>query len=412
MTAMHILLIHQYFLEDHEGGGSRWNEMSRIWVNEGHKVTVVAGNIHYMRDDVSKGRKIRFSCKTNMNGIRVIRCPVSETYHSGFAGRLLGYFSFAFTSLYGALVYGGEKYDCILATSPPLHVGIAGLMLSWLKRIPFVFEVRDLWPESAVDLGVLKNQYLIELAYWVEKQLYRNARRICVLTPAFRDILINRKGVSKTKIILIPNAADFHLRGNAGARTRREMRAHLGIKDKFVMVYVGAHGAANHLVQILEAAELLRDTNAHFLLIGDGRDKKTLIETVAVRGLKNVQFMEPVSKTEVFKCIKASEVGLSVLKKADVFKTVYSNKTFDYFVCGKPVLMAIDGISRELIEKAKAGLFVRPEDPLDFAQKVRFYMNNPHVLREHGENGYRFAKAHFDRDYLAKQYIQRLLGIL
>jgi glycosyltransferase involved in cell wall biosynthesis len=412
MTAMHILLIHQYFLEDHQGGGSRWNEMSRIWVNEGHQVTVVTGSIHYMQGRPSEGRKIRFSCKTNMNGVRVIRCPVSETYHSGFAGRLLGYFSFSFTSLYGALVYGRGRYDCILATSPPLHVGIAGLMLSWLKRIPFVFEVRDLWPESAVDLGVLKNPYLVGLAYWFEKQLYRNARLICVLTPTFRDNLVNKKAVKKEKIILIPNAADFHLRGRAGARTRREMRARLDLKDKFVIIYVGAHGAANHLSQILEAAELLRDTNAHFLLIGDGREKKTLIETAAARGLRNVQFMEPVSKTEVFKYIKASEVGISVLKKADIFKTVYSNKTFDYFVCGKPVLMAIDGISRELIEKAEAGLFVRPEDPVDFAQKVRFYMDNPNVLREYGENGYRFAKAHFDRDDLAKQYLQRLLDIL
>lgn len=408
---MHILLIHQYFLEDHEGGGSRWNEMSKIWIEAGHEVTVVAGNVHYMQAG-SRNEWAGFHSKINIYGVRVIRCPVSGWYHSGFAGRLLGYLSFLFTSIYGALVFGKGKYDCVLATSPPLHAGMSGWVLARWKRIPLVFEVRDLWPESAVDVGILKNRYLIGIAYWVEKQLYENASLICVLTPAFRDVLINSKKINGNKIVIIPNAADFRLRGNAGAQTRRAVRARLGLGKKFVVVYAGAHGIANHLVQILDAAELLLDTKAHFLLIGDGQEKNALMQMARERGLRNVQFIKPVSKAEVFKYIKASEIGISVLKKADVFKTVYSNKTFDYFVCGKPVLMAIDGISRELVEQAEAGSFVRPEDPADLAEKVKCYMDNPGMLREHGENGYRFAKAYFDREKLAKRFMRRISEML
>lgn len=403
---MRILLIHQFFLEDNDGGGSRWNEMSRIWTEAGHEVTVLAGMVHYMGGESERYQGHYFHQSTNRDGVHVIRCHVSDRYNRGFVGRLWAYFSFTFSSIWGGMRRAKGTYDVIVVTSPPLFVGITAVVLSWWKRTPFVFEVRDLWPESAIDTGVLTNPLVIKFAYWFEDFVYKKATLINVLTPAFRDALITKKNVPAEKIIFIPNAADFalseHLLGTFDAA---EFRREHGLEDNFVIIYVGAHGVANHLQQVLATAELLRDTNVVFLLIGDGMKKKELIHEAQSRGLANVRFIDSVPKQDVFRYILASNMGASVLKKVDTFKTVYSNKTFDYFSCKKPVLMAIDGVSRALVETAEAGTYVEPENPADFAQKIRWYMENPDLLKKQGENGYRYAREHFDREKLALQYL-------
>ncbi|MEO6282730.1 MAG: glycosyltransferase family 4 protein [Dyadobacter sp.] len=408
---MHILLIHQYFLEDNGGGGSRWNEISRMWLAEEHQVTVLAGTGHYMRQENNKNDRF-FDRNVNSNSVKVIRCYVSRRYHAGFAGRLWAYFSFTFSATLGGIFYARDPYDLVVVTSPPLLAGISGLVISWCKRIPLVLEIRDLWPESAIDTGVLQNTFLIRMSYWLENQLYRKANFINVLTPAFREVLINQKKIQHSKIIVVPNAADFSLSEHLLQHFDREaFRRKLNLENKFVVIYVGAHGVANHLIQILETADLLRDTHVVFLLVGDGRQKKQLMEEADKRQLNNVRFQDPVSKSEVFKYILAADIGASVLKKADTFKTIYSNKTFDYFSCKKPVLMAIDGISRQLIEDAAAGVFVEPENPADFACKIREYMNDPVRCSNEGENGYHFARTHFDREVLAKKYLEHLLAL-
>jgi glycosyltransferase involved in cell wall biosynthesis len=410
---MRILLIHQFFLEDDEGGGSRWNEMSRLWTEAGHEVTVLAGMVHYMGVATHKHRRRYFHKSTNRAGVRVIRCHVADTYHSSFLGRLWAYFSFTFSSVLGGIRHTTGKYDLIVVTSPPLFVGITAVVLSAWKRTPFVFEVRDLWPESAIDTGVLTNPLIIRLAYWFERYVYRKAALINVLTPAFRDTLIEKKKIPAEKIILIPNAADFALSEELLTffdATR--FRAAHGLEGKFVVTYVGAHGVANHLVQVLDTAALLGDTNVLFLLIGDGMQKKELIATAQRRGLSNVRFVDSVPKREVFKYILASDMGTSVLKKVDTFKTIYSNKTFDYFSCKKPVLMAIDGVSRQLVEDAGAGAYVEPENPADFALKIRHYLQKPSLLKQQGESGYAYARAHFDREVLARRYLDYLESTL
>ncbi len=416
---MRILLIHQFFLKDDEGGGSRWNEMSRVWTEAGHEVTVLAGMVHYMagkkgkyQDQRRSGRRRSrpyFHQSVNRDGVRVIRCHVSTHYHTNFLGRLWAYFSFTFSSIWGGIRLARGKYDVIVVTSPPLFVGITAVVLSWWKKTPFVFEVRDLWPESAIDTGVLTNRFIIKFAYWFEGLVYKKAKLINVLTPAFRDVLISKKKISPEKIIFIPNAADFALSEEVMAGFDAEaFRESHGLAGKFVITYVGAHGVANHLVQVLDTAELLRYTNVLFLLIGDGMQKKDLVAEAQRRGLTNVRFVNSVPKREVFRYILASEMGTSVLKKVDTFKTIYSNKTFDYFSCRKPVLMAIDGVSRELVAAADAGVFVKPENPADFAAKIRFYLDKPTLLRQQGENGYLYAQQHFDREKLALQYLERV----
>ncbi|WP_138479706.1 glycosyltransferase family 4 protein [Dyadobacter bucti] len=402
---MHILLIHQFFLEDGEGGGSRWNEMSRIWVREGHQVTVLAGMGHYMGCKSEEYKGQYFFRKINSGHVTVIRSYVSYDYNRSISGRLRGYLSFTFSSIWAGIFYAKDRYDVILVTSPPLFTAISAIVLSWFKHLPIVMEIRDLWPESVIDTGILTNRFLIKFSYRFEKYICKKARLISVLTPAFRDVLI-RKGIAAEKIALIPNAADFYLSEKIMADFDvNAFRYEHNLAGKFVILYVGAHGVANHLVQMIQAAELLKDTNALFLLIGDGMQKEMLIQEVMKRDLANIRFLDTVDKSEVFKYILASNMGASVLKKTETFKTVYSNKTFDYFSCKKPILMAIDGISRKLVEDACAGIFVEPENPEDFAEKIRFYMQNPDLLPIQGENGYRYAKTHFDREALSEKYM-------
>lgn len=407
---MRILLIHQYYLEKNDAGGSRWNEMTKVWAEEGHQITVLAGMVHYSTGKKASRYEGRYFFEELFEkNITVIRSHVSETYNVNFFGRLWAYFSFVFSSIWAGLFKAKGKYDIIIVTSPPLFVGITAYVLSIFRKVPFVFEIRDLWPESAIDTGVLQNNLIIKMAYWFENFIYKKAILINVLTPAFRNSLIEKKGVPENKIIFIPNAADFSLSDELMKTfDSKQFRIEKEFDDKFVITYVGAHGVANHLIQIIQTAELLKDTSVLFLLIGDGMEKGMLKSETETRKLKNIKFIDSVPKSEVFKYILATDLGTSVLKNVDTFKTVYSNKTFDYMACKKPILMAIDGVSRELVEKANAGIFVEPENPIDFAKKIKYYLDNRKIIMEHGENGYNFAKKNFNRMVLAKQYLEYL----
>ena len=408
---MKIIVLHQFFLEKSGGGGARWNEMTKTWAEQGHEVTVIAGMVNYItgkKPDQYKG-KYFYTDKQFYKGVDVIRCHVSEAYNVNFAGRLWAYFSFVFSSIWAGLFLAKGKYDILIVSSPPLFVGITAYVLKLFRNIPFVFEIRDLWPESAIDTGVVTNGTIIKFAYWFEKFIYKRASLINVLTPAFRDKLIAEKNVSKEKIILIPNASDFSLAESIMDNFDPvEFRKEQGYENKFVITYLGAHGVANHLIQIVEAAEKLRDTEVVFQLIGSGMQKEMLQKEVRNRNLTNVVFIDPVPKKEVFKYILASDMGASILAKNDTFKTIYSNKTFDYMSCKKAIFLAIDGVSRELIEKANCGIYVEPENIEDIVRGVRKSLLLGSELETMGRNGYDYAKMHFDRQELAGKYIREI----
>jgi glycosyltransferase involved in cell wall biosynthesis len=408
---MHILLVHQYYLGENDSGGSRWTEFVKNWLKQGHHVTVLAGMVHYATGKkIEKFNGLYTSIEEINPNLTIIRSHVSELYNVNFLGRLWGYFSFVFSSIYSGLFKANKKYDFIIATSPPLFIGITALVLSKIKSIPYIFEIRDLWPESAIDIGVLKNTFLIKLSFFLEKIIYNNALKISVLTPAFRDKLIEHKGISPSKIILVPNAADFSLTEKLIDNFDvNKFKIKEGIQDKFIILYVGAHGVANHLIQVIDVAEKFRDeSDILFLLIGDGMKKKELVIEAEKRNLYNIKFIDAVPKTEIFKYILSCDVGSSILKKVDTFKTVYSNKTFDYMSCKKPILMLIDGVSRNLVEEANCGLYIEPENISEFEKGIRFYLNNKLLLKEHGINGYNFARKNFHRDFISQYYLEQL----
>ncbi len=413
---MHILILHQQFLNTSDGGGSRFNQFVEHWRHE-HEITVLSGMIHY-----ASGKKYPecvgkfFFEKDLYPNVKLVRCYTSDNYNSGFIGRLWAYFSYVLSSIfYGLFILKNRNVDVVLSTSPPLFIGISGYIISLIKRAKWVFEIRDLWPESAIETGVVKNQLLIKFSYWLEKFIYEKANLINTLTPSFYNIVNEQKNISKKKLLMIPNGADFSLKKKLSIGDVSALRKKLGWENKIVFIYVGAHGVANYLSQMVPVIEEIekRKTRAHFCFIGAGPKKNELIDLSEASSLKTVQFIDPVSKEMVFNYISAADVGMSILKKTDVFKTIYSNKTFDYMTCSKPVLLLIDGVSRKLVEESECGIFAEPENTDEIVKAVeRFIEMPPNETKRLGMNGHNFAIKNFDRTVLAEKYLNKIENLV
>ncbi|MFW6133023.1 MAG: glycosyltransferase family 4 protein [Planctomycetota bacterium] len=406
---MNILLVHQYFLRKGQGGGSRWNEFTRIWAERGHQVTVIAG-MYCLADGTKYSECVGklFHREQVSANVEVLRVHTTSRYDKNFVWRAVAYWQMVVFGLLGAVLYAKKRYDVVLASSPPLTVGILGIALSVLKRRPFVFEVRDLWPESAIDTGVLTNPWVIRGMYWMEKVSYRRARAINVLTPAFRKALTARKGIPPERVWMIPNAADLEL--VKPGPVDEEIRRKHGWGDRFVGIYVGAHGVANRLGQLIDAAKLLRDEPEYLIvLLGNGMEKEALVEAADREGLTNIQFLDTVPKEEVGRYLNAADVSLIVLQKNDTFKTVYPNKMFDSMAAARPIILAIDGAARELVvDAAGCGTFVEPENAEQIVAAMKAYRENPDMVRRHGENGRKYVAEHYDRRVLGARYIALL----
>lgn len=270
--------------------------------------------------------------------------------------------------------------------------------------MPLIFEVRDLWPKFAIDEGILKNKLAIKLALWLEVFIYKKADLVNVLTLAYKEYLLSEKGISSSKIIYVPNAADLDIFRPGSQKNWVREKHRWG--DKFVVLYIGAHGVANDLWQIINVADLLKnDHRILFVLIGDGMEKPNLKQFVQGKGLINVQFLDLFPKDKMVDFINAADVCTAILKP--IFTTTYPNKVFDYMACAKPIILPIDGACRKLVvDKARAGVFVKPRDAEDFIEKILYFYNHSEVRGALGQNGYRFVIERFNRQKLANQYLE------
>ena len=401
---MKIILFHQYFLGKNDPGGSRWNELTNFFSQkENIKIDVIAGNIHYATGK-QIGKKVWLNKELIDDNITLYRTWTYSGYNSNFLGRILGYLSYTFSSLVKSLML--KKIDIVIITSPSIFVGISAMILTKIKKIPFILEVRDLWPESAVATGVLNNKILLNMLYWLEYKLYKSAKTIVVLTPAFKENIEKRFPEFIGKINIITNGADFSIMdGNDKAN---EIREKYNWNNKKIFAYFGAHGLANDLIQVVEVAnKMKKNEDIQFVLIGDGMQKKMLQEKAKKYSLTNLQFIDSVPKQEVVDYINASDICMAILKKVDTFKTVYPNKIFDYMSCKKPILVTIDGITRELIEESNCGLYSEPENINDFEKVVLKYAKmSDEDLSELGNSGFKYVKEYFDREKLAERYIE------
>jgi glycosyltransferase involved in cell wall biosynthesis len=404
---LRILIVHQYYLQPGEPGGSRFNEFARLWSAAGHQVSVVAGTVNYSTGLVPERYRGRWVTREADGPVSVWRCHVPRSYRAGYAGRMWAFFGWTLSA--AAAVLRAGPADVVIATSPPLVAPLPGWLAARRKGAKLVFEIRDLWPESAVTTGVLREGSLLtRLLYRLERWACRVADRVNVLTPAFRDDLVARGLAPAGKICFVPNGADLDLfapgpRDNA---VRREM----GWGDRFVVLYAGAHGRANAVRQLLDAAELLRGRpDILIATVGDGPERQALAVEARERKLDNVMFCGPQSKARMPDFVNACDAGAAVLQDNPTFRTVYPNKVFDYMACSRPTLLAIDGVARDLVcEQASAGVFARPENPTDIAEAIRRLADDPAGRAEMGRRGREWVVANASRESLANRY----LGIL
>jgi len=394
---MHILLIHQAFAALDEPGGTRHHELARLLAQRGHQVTIIASPVSYLTGKAADKRMPWVERQEGGEGVNIMRAYTYSALHRSFAHRVMSFFSFMLSSFLVGLRVGAV--DLVWGTSPPIFQGCTAWLLARLKRAPFLFEVRDLWPAFAVAVGVLRQPLLIRLSEWLEGFLYRRADLLVVNSPGFIHHVQER---GARRVELVPNGTDISMfkTQNDGAEFRR---AH-GLQDKYIVLYAGAHGMSNDLGTALDAAQMLLDREEIVMvLMGDGKEKAALVARANDLGLRNVRFVAPVMKTAMPAILAAADACLAILKPVEMYKTVYPNKVFDYMAAGKPVLLAIDGVIRQVIETAGAGIPVPPGDAAALAQSIRHLALHPQEGLEMGARGRRYVAAHFDRAALVEK---------
>jgi len=339
-----------------------------------------------------------------MDGIRVVRVWTYVTANEGFFGRSLDYFSFGVTSVVGGLFL--PIPDVIVATSPQIFTALGGCILAWIKRRPFVFELRDLWPDSIVAVEAMREGPLLRMLRRLEYWLYHRAAKIVSVTHAFKRILV-ANGIPQEKIAVIRNGVD--LKAFVPGPKPVELARRLGLGGKFVAAYVGTIGMAHGLGALLSAAERLRDRrDLAFVLVGAGAERTRLEEDAKRRGLGNVIFVGPVDKEEVKEYWRLCDVALVLLKDAPVFLHVIPSKIFEAMGTGRPIILGVSGESQELLKEAGAGIAISPENPQALAEAVTKLMDNPALCRDMGAAGRKFVERKFDRERLALEMLKVL----
>lgn len=419
---MHILLIHQAFAALDEAGGTRHYELARGLVERGHRVTIIASAVSYLTGKTRPGQMRWVERSQPEAGITVLHTYTYPAWHKSFVHRVVSFVSFMVSSFLVGL--GVTKVDLVWGTSPPIFQGVTAWLLARLKRTPFLFEVRDLWPAFAIAVGVLRNPLLVRASLWLERFLYRHADRVMVNSPGFIEHVLQH---GARWVELIPNAAEPEMFDPCADGA--DFRAAHGFQDQFLVVYAGAHGISNDLGVILQAANILasppetqpvntlsfapgtqaksgqgasvHNAAVRFVLVGDGKEKAHLQRQAQTMGLQNVCFLPPVPKSQMSAVLAAADACVAILKPLELYKTTYPNKVFDYLAAGRPVLLVMDGVIRSVVEAAGAGVFIPPGDAPALAHAVRQMAEDPVRARAMGMAGRSYLETHFHRRTMA-----------
>ena len=399
---MHVLIIHQAFAALDEPGGTRHHEMARHLVKKGHRVTIVTSPVSYLTGR-AKGDQIPFIKKeANDEGITVLRSYTYAAIHRSFAHRIFSFLSFMLSSFIVAMSV--NDVDLVWGTSPPIFQGVTAWAISRLKRSPFLFEVRDLWPAFAIEVGVLRNPILIRASEWLERFLYRHADMIVVNSPGFIEHVM-KKGAKH--IELVPNGSDTGMFHPQDKGIKFRLDHDIGLKDSFVALYAGAHGMSNDLNVLLDAAEKLQhQKDIKIVLLGDGKDKPSLMSCAIEKNLTNVYFLPPIPKNQMSQALAAADACIAILKPIPLYATVYPNKVFDYMAAGRPVVLAIDGVIREVVEDSEGGIFVAPGNADALANAIKQLSSDPDLCIKMGSQGRKHIEKYFDRQLLADKLIK------
>jgi colanic acid biosynthesis glycosyl transferase WcaI len=411
---MKIMYVSQYFPPEMGAPAARAAELARYWAQDGHEVTVLTGFPNHPTGVLSaeyRGKMRRLVMRENVDGVNIVRTWLFPFPNRKAYERVLNYSSFcASASTTGIFM---SRPDILIATSPQLLVGLSGWWLARTKGVPFVFEVRDLWPESLTAVGMGNPDSLLNRSLGsVARFLYKRSEHIVVVTPAFKEYLIQNWRLSSEKISIVENGVEPDLFSPrvSNAQLRRE----LGAEGKFVVGYIGTIGMAHGLETVVAAATELQRTAPHvlFLMVGDGSDKERVVNLARSQGLSNMRFVGQQPREKIPDFISVSDACLVLLKKSELFKTVIPTKMLEFMSCERPVILGVDGQARKITDQAGAGVYIEPENAAALVQVIAQLDANP-VLRETlGRNGRRHIIEYFSRQQKAKAYIGVLEGIV
>ncbi len=343
---------------------NRTYEHCREWVKLGADVTIITCVPNFPAGKVFAGYKNKLFQSEYIDGIKVIRVWSYITANEGTLKRIVDYVSFAIMGFLSSLFV---KTDIIIATSPQFFTAIAGRMASFFKRKPWIMEVRDIWPESIVAVGAMKKSKAISLLEKAEKHLYNSASKIVVVTDSFKQNIIS-KGIDSKKIYVIKNGV--FIEKFKPISKDSNLLSNLNLENKFIVAYFGTHGMAHKLDFILKCAKVINDPDIHFLFIGDGAERENLLRLKKELSLDNVTMLYSVPKDEIQNYISIIDVALVNLKKSDTFKSVIPSKIFENAAMQKPILLGVEGESKDLVESYRAGVCFEPENETDFINRL------------------------------------------
>ncbi|MCU7496368.1 MAG: glycosyltransferase family 4 protein [Ignavibacteria bacterium] len=400
-----FVLVTQYYPPEIGGGSQRSvgfvEELSRL----GLKVTVVTPFPSYLMKKEDAKTKLKLFEKSEDNGVTVYRTFVYASDRGKFIKRMLYYLSFTFSSTIVSL-FKIRKIDYLLTISPPLFTGITGIILKKIRKVKFIFDIGDLWPESAVQLGFLKNKRVISLAEKLEKAIYSNSDFVNTVTKLTQNKVKNLHPFIK-KVLYIPNFVNGALIKKAPKDD--SLLKKLGLENKLVVGYAGNIGSAQGLKIMTEAARCTRDNNdIVYLIIGDGIDKPGLEEDIRRNDLKNVILQPPVSREEIIKYISLFDVMAIPLVKNDLFRITIPSKLYESMAAEIPVLLCVDGEARKILESANCGMYVEPENSGMLSEKIMELYKNRKLLEQLGKNGRRRAEEEFDRAKVMQKFYEAL----
>jgi glycosyltransferase involved in cell wall biosynthesis len=399
-----VLFLTDNFPPETNAPASRTYEHAKRWVAAGCEVTVVTCAPNFPAGRVFPGYRNRPWQWETLDGIRVLRVWSYIAANKGFARRTLDYLSFMMSSALASLFVA--RPDVVVATSPQFFTACAGWAVGALRRVPFVMEVRDLWPESIVAVGAMKETPAIALLRRLEYFLYRKAARIVSLTYSFR-LVMSHGGIVESKVAVVRNGAD--LADFFPGPKPADLVAKYFLDGKFVVGYIGTIGMAHGLGTLLESAEMLRtDERVRFLVVGDGAEREVLEQELARRGLSNVIYAGSVDRREVVRYWQVLDAAVVMLRDLPVFRTVLPSKIFEAMATSRPIILGVRGEAEQLVTEAGAGLCIAPEDSAALAAAVRDLADNPVKARALGESGRAFVQSHLNRDHLAMQMLEEL----
>lgn len=403
---MRILFLSHYFPPEVNAPATRTFEHCREWVKLGHQVTVISCVPHHPKGRVYPGYRNKWFQVEYKEGIKAVKVLTYVTANEGFVKRTLNYVFYMIMAIVVAPFLG--KADVVISTSPQFFNGLAGYFVSRMKNCPWVLEIRDLWPESIVAVGAVRNRFLIQCLSAIERFVYRKADRVVPVTYSFKRHIEAHGGNADT-ITVIRNGVDLNL--FTPCEPERSFAEKIGVDGKFVAAYVGTHGMAHGLEVMVSAAEALRSRkDIVFLLVGDGAERENLQSLIRQKGLDNILLLGQLPKQDMPKLWSISDVSLVHLRKLDLFLTVIPSKIFESMAMCKPLILGVRGESQEIVEQASAGITIEPENARQLATAVEKLADSPRMAREFGQSGRRYVVDHFDRAALAKMYETVLLS--